>query len=203
MFILDKSTFVSGEAQFVAAKNFIRSIVIELDIGYNKTRVGVITVGTESSLEIAPNEYNEKRFLATGIDAIGNPFQPTPAVDMSEALRLARLEGFTELRGSRVRIPDILIFVVSHTLPYATSPVIAEIERLRDRNTAVIGVVFGTTDRNYHMDQLRQVVSPPASSNSFVTANANSLTSLQDNLVTRLCEEVPGKSASDRELTCR
>lgn len=198
VFILDASMFTTAE-QFADSSEFVRTVARGLDIGYNRTRVSVVTISDNSSSVIGLLEYSEKRFLLAAIDERVT-YRGTSVPDMASAVSIARTRSLTELNGDRPRVPDVVVFLVAHTLPYANAAVQSEINRLKDNNVEIIGLVYGTNDRAYHRGQLAQVVSEPIEGNSFVVGNTNSFNSILSNLNERLCGEIPA-CAGEADIT--
>ncbi len=182
---------MTSEQDFVDARDFIRNVIMEMDVAYTKTRVGLIIISDDPHIDISLNAHGNKESLVAAVDEIGDPFETSEVVDLSAALYLARTEAFAWSRGGREAMNDVLIFLISQDLPYNTSSVLREIDLLKEQQTSIIGIVFGANDTEQHMEQLRQIVSFPEE-NIFVTSNASLLSDKQEMIVNQICGEVPG-----------
>ena len=72
MFVLDMSSSV-GAQNFVIMKNFVKSVVQVLDIGPDRSKVGVITFSRIPYLNIHLDDYINEKDVLDAIDRI--PYQ--------------------------------------------------------------------------------------------------------------------------------
>jgi len=97
VFVLDSSGSI-GTANFLKVKQFVKDVINAFDIGFDKTRVGVIQYSDSVQLIFDLNKYSNKADMLAAVDRIvyiGSGTATHLALDDMTNVR------FTEARGAR------------------------------------------------------------------------------------------------------
>jgi len=120
VFVVDSSRSICGGDEpcnsWRSVLNFVNSVVNELNIGLDNTRVGFVryssVLATSNEFFLNGNQYNKIRVMSavsdvdyvTGGRLVG---------DLSNALQVARTEQFVSDRGDRIGAPNIIIVLMN------------------------------------------------------------------------------------------
>lgn len=111
MFILDGSGSV-GASNFDTVRDFVRGFVNGIDIGENRTQVGVILYSTSAEVVFHLNEYHNKSTMLEAIDDI--PYNGG-YTNTADGLCLLLEEGYAEENGARLSTDDVFYTTVVMT----------------------------------------------------------------------------------------
>lgn len=106
-FMVDSSTSV-GESNFQEAKDFVWSVVRNFPISNNDTRVAVIRYSSQADV-IFDFQFSAKNNVPFLKETLDNMEYVGGETKTELALDLARTGLFTEERGSRTKVPKILV----------------------------------------------------------------------------------------------
>lgn len=106
-FMVDSSTSV-GESNFQEAKDFVWSVVRNFPISNNDTRVAVIRYSSQADV-IFDFQFSAKNNVPFLKETLDNMEYVGGETKTELALDLARTGLFTEKRGSRTKVPKILV----------------------------------------------------------------------------------------------
>ena len=111
IFILDGSGSV-GTSNFDKVRDFVRGFVNELEIGANRTQVGIIRYSTSAEVVF---HLNERHIKSTLLEAIDNIPYTGGFTNTADALCLLLEEGYTEEKGARLSADDVFQITVVMT----------------------------------------------------------------------------------------
>ena len=97
MFVLDSSGSI-GSNNFVKIKTFVKDVINAFDIGFDKTRVGVVQYSTDVSRPFDLNDYGNKADMLAAVDRISYTAGGT---NTHLALDMMTNVSFTAPRGAR------------------------------------------------------------------------------------------------------
>ena len=98
-FLIDSSKSVNSD-DFNRQKEFIREILKEFPIGYEKSRVGVIQYGAGAMIKIKFNDYLTSSSLLRAVDDL--PYNEAKESRLDLALQIAQDDLFTLAAGARI-----------------------------------------------------------------------------------------------------
>ncbi len=197
VFLLDSSSR-TNQYDFEQIRGVTRSIVSELDIAMDKTRVGVASITSEGISEFSLQRYYEKQQMMEAILRIN--FRNQNA-NFSRALNYVNIEMFSKKSGMRtpeLPVPCILVFFISYDMALTINQVVmnATNSLKHNRQITVIGVIYGVpnSDTQNMMDQLDTLVTPyhEPDVHAFVTRSASDTRGQQTDIRDSICTAVPG-----------
>ena len=191
VFLIDASDSSTG-TDFDRSVNFVRGIASKLDIGSKKTRVGVATITDSGESPVYLSGYTDKQYLLNAIDTRVTYRGGTAA--FARSLQHVRTDQLSPATGARDNIPDVLLIVASETLNIGGADVKSEISQLRELGVFIIMIVYGDTVSKHAIDDsLVSIVANPLHSNRFTPSSSADLNTVSDDVLKRLCEEIPGR----------
>nr|XP_033802568.1 collagen alpha-3(VI) chain isoform X5 [Geotrypetes seraphini] len=112
IFLLDGSVNV-GNDDFTFVRNFLVSLINNLDVGREKMRIGVVQYSDTPKTEFRLDAYSDKSDVLTRVEQL--TLKGGMALNTGAALRFALENLFTEAGGSRINgnIPQILVLLVA------------------------------------------------------------------------------------------
>ena len=177
IFMLD-STGLFTPQKHSDAKNFIASQIDKLDIGENKTRVGVISLAGDGLPEVYLNDEYNKQGLISKVQQI--PFRNAPTFDVINTLSTAEEIMMRKGKGGR-----------EHKVPALMAPVIT-------RQPALDGPqddsLFNFVMVNFEVGRWSADLPEPGESqgNTFFLRDPNELQTIDGPFNEKLCKEIPG-----------
>ena len=190
MFLIDASDSSTG-TDFDRSVDFVRGIASKLDIGSTKTRVGVATITDSGESPVYLSGFSDKQYLLNAIDT-GVTYRGGTGA-FARSLQRVRTDQLSPGNGARDKIPDVLVIVASETLNIGGADVKSEISQLRELGVFIIMIVYGdTVSKNAIDDSLVSIVADPLESNRFTPSSSADLNTVSDDVLKRLCEEIPG-----------
>ena len=191
VFLIDASDS-STTTDFDRTVDFVRGIASKLDIGSTKTRVGVATITDSGESPVYLSGFSDKQYLLNAIDT-GVTYRGGTGA-FARSLQRVRTDQLSPGNGARDKIPDVLVIVASETLNIGGADVKSEISQLRELGVFIIMIVYGdTVSRNAIEDSLVSIVADPLQSNRFTPSSSADLNTVSDDVLKRLCEEIPGR----------
>ena len=107
MFVLDSSGSI-GSTNFQKMRNFVKTVINDLDIGPKRTQVGVIVFSSTASISFHLNAYANRQSLTAAVDRIPYINGGTKTAD---ALYLLISQGFAGARPKSQGVPRVAIVV--------------------------------------------------------------------------------------------
>ena len=114
VFAIDSSS-LTNERDFRYARDFIRSVVLRLQIRQEKTRVGIIAIVEGGVYEMRLSEFVDRNLMVDFIDRIS---YRGGMIDFPQFINFTMSRVFTEPEGGRAVVPNVLVMVASDTAIY-------------------------------------------------------------------------------------
>jgi len=121
VFVVDSSRSICGGddsscASWRSLLNFVNSIVDQLNIGFDNTRLGFVryssVFATSNEFFLNGNQYN-KRQVMSAVSDVDYVTGGRLVGDLSYALQVARTQQFVSDRGDRIGAPNIIILLMN------------------------------------------------------------------------------------------
>ena len=179
IFMLD-STGLFTPQKHNDAKNFIASQIDKLDIGENKTRVGVISLAGDGLPEVYLNDEYDKQGLISKVQQI--PFRNAPTFDVEKTISTAEEIMMRKGKGGR-----------EYKVPALLTPVINQQPALESLNS---------DDTNFDIPaavsfapRFSQDIPEPGQpqGNTFFLRDPNELQTIDGPFNEKLCKDIPGQ----------
>ncbi|KAJ1101693.1 hypothetical protein NDU88_006758 [Pleurodeles waltl] len=153
VFLIDSSVNM-GEITFEQMKEFLSSIVGELDVGFNKYQIGLAQYSGQAQTEFLLNTYPSREKVLDHIQSRLSYKGGPP--ETGRALRYVRSTFFTEEGGSRINqgVPQYAVLV---TAGKSKDEVQSSSQELRTSGVTVVSVGVNESD----LEQLASIATPP------------------------------------------
>ncbi|XP_008518093.2 collagen alpha-4(VI) chain-like [Equus przewalskii] len=184
VFLVDSSTSI-GPQNFQKVKNFLRSVVLGLDIGSDQVQVGLAQYNDNIYPAFQLNQYPLKSVV---LEQIQNLPYRTGGTNTGSALEFIRTNYLTEAAGSRAkdRVPQIVILVTDGE---SNDEVQEAADRLKEDGVLVYVVGVNVQD----IQELQKIASKPFEKFLFSTENFNILQDFSGSILQTLCLAVEGE----------
>ncbi|KAM6945834.1 uncharacterized protein FYW47_018163 [Aplochiton taeniatus] len=189
VFVIDSSESV-GPENFEIIKDFVIALVDRLTVGRNATRVGLVHYSLEVKLEFNLVRYTTKQDVK---QAVRNILYIGEGTYTGTAIRKATREAFY---SSRTGVRKVAI-VITDGQTDQREPVKLDMA-VREAHAANIEmfalVILNKTDptQTEFLKELRLIASDPDSEHMYHIDDFDTLTELENKLVSKLCEDVDG-----------
>ena len=107
MFVLDSSGSI-GSTNFQKMRNFVKTVINDLDIGPRRTQVGVIVFSSTASVSFHLNSYSDRQSLMAAVNRIPYIGSGTKTAD---ALYLLINQGFVGACPKNQGVPRVAMVV--------------------------------------------------------------------------------------------
>ena len=179
VFALDSSGSV-GRENFQKLLNFVISIIEEMNIQSEGTRVGLMTFSSRAYISFPMNKYEHldqvKRAILTTPYRYGDTYT-------ADALQLLREYFFTEFRGAREDVPDYAIMITDGVSNLRNGRTIPEAHRVQDEGIHIFSIGIGLTN----LEEIYAISSEPSSANTFLVKDFDELSKVGPDLVSAIC----------------
>lgn len=184
VFLVDSSTSI-GPQNFQKVKNFLRSVVLGLDISGDQVRVGLAQYNDNTFPAFQLNQYLLKSVVLEHIQNL--PYR-TGGTNTGAALEFIRTNYLTESAGSRAkdRVPQIVILVTDGE---SNDEAQEAADRLKEDGVVVYVVGINVQD----VQELQKIASKPFEKFLFNTENFNILQDVSGSILQSLCSAVEHK----------
>jgi len=130
VFLVDSSRSICGSdstcSNWRSVLNFVNSIVSQLNIGRDDTRVGFVRYSSSSETSnefyLNDNQFDRARIMAAVSGVWYSPGQSVTG-DLANALSVARTQQFASARGARIGAPNIIILLMNGGVSVASPAV--------------------------------------------------------------------------------
>ena len=180
--VLDTSGSVHWERFDEKVKPFIKSIINQLEVAQDRTRVGVITWGDESFLRFPLNKYPAKQDVLQAIDAL--PFTDG-RTNTASALKRLHTEMFIPSAGDRSEVPNHALILTDGQSNVNAINTLPEAILARKKG---IHITVATIGNNPSMLEIKGIASDPDSANVFKVDRYSQLPTLMSRLVGSVCD---------------
>ncbi|XP_074168927.1 collagen alpha-4(VI) chain [Rhinolophus sinicus] len=184
VFLVDSSTSI-GPQNFQKVKNFLRSVVLGLDIRSDQVRVGLAQYNDNIYPAFQLNQYPLKSVVLEHIQNL--PYR-TGGTNTGSALEFIRTNYLTEAAGSRAkdRVPQIVILVTDGE---SNDEVQEAADRLKEDGVVVYVVGVNVQD----VQELQKMASEPFEKFLFNIENFNILQDVSGGILQTLCSAGEGE----------
>lgn len=184
VFLVDSSTSI-GPQNFQKVKNFLRSVVLGLDIRSDQVRVGLAQYNDNIYPAFQLNQYPLKSVVLEHIQNL--PYR-TGGTNTGSALEFIRTNYLTEAAGSRAkdRVPQIVILVTDGE---SNDEVQEAADRLKEDGVVVYVVGVNVQD----VQELQKMASEPFEKFLFNIENFNILQDVSRGILQTLCSAGEGE----------
>ena len=179
-FIIDNSGSIEHD-EYESAKDFVISIVEDLNVGQDRTRVALITYSDTANLVFNLDRYDHRQEI---IPAIKELQYASGKTNTAEALRLATSQVFGNNNYNRQQFKDIIVLItdggsndVEQTILKATE---AKIQGI-----TILVVAVGNWLNRF---EVNEVASYPAVKTVFNVRNYDSLPTIRNVLAEAVCD---------------
>lgn len=191
VFLVDSSTSI-GPQNFQKVKNFLRSVVLGLDISSDQVRVGLVQYNDNIYPAFQLNQHPLKSVV---LEQIQNLPYRTGGTNTGSALEFIRTNYLTEAAGSRAkdRVPQIVILVTDGE---SNDEVQEAADRLKEDGIVVYVVGINVQD----VQELQKVASEPFEKYLFNIENFNILQDVSGGILQTLCSAVEGSIQASADV---
>ena len=181
-FVLDSSGSINDESRgrvdnWQIILGFTRMLTQNLNVGPSKTRIAVVSFSNKAEVWLHFDSFRGARNEIT--NAILNIPYDGGNTNTTGGLNVARTQVFSQGRGDRPNVPDIIILLTDGKPTVDTDRLPNEIDLLKRRNIPIIGVGVGPAVDN---DFLRRI-----SDHQFHVNDFNELRTLVQRIIDRSC----------------
>lgn len=166
MFVLDGSGSIKSD-RFGKVKELAITIVEQLEIRIDRTRVGVIYYSDYAIFAFNLIKYTVRQDLAEAINRISFIGNRTNTAD---ALHMLWSVAFTEQNGDRPNVRNIAIVITDGASNINPEMTVVEAIKVRQHN---IRVITGTLGDFVNMVEINMIASRPLEKNIFVALSYN------------------------------
>uniref|UniRef100_A0A0B7A6Y2 VWFA domain-containing protein n=1 Tax=Arion vulgaris TaxID=1028688 RepID=A0A0B7A6Y2_9EUPU len=139
VFVLDSSSNI-GTSNFLEMKNFVHEFLSFADVDSGEIRVGIVTFSDTARLEFQLNTYRTKALMNSAI----NNIQYSPgATNMADALKVVRMNMFTQNNGDRSDVANVVILLSANDISINSLQTAAEADATRAAGIQIYGVGIG------------------------------------------------------------
>lgn len=181
VFMLDSAGTVHFE-RFQNLTNFAISVVNQMDVGPNQTRVALVYWGGEGYVGFLLNQYNNKQDV---IQAIRNTPYLGNKTNTPSAFRTLRRIVLIEANGDRRDADNFVVFVANGESTVDPSLTIAEAIQSRLNGNHMITV--GVEPQMQNSLELEAITSFPRDFNSFYAPSFKALPNVTNGVVAAMC----------------
>eukprot|EP00052_Salpingoeca_macrocollata_P018910 m.155884 g.155884 ORF g.155884 m.155884 type:complete len:5601 (-) comp20817_c4_seq1:60-16862(-) len=168
---------------------FVQDVVEFFEIGYNKTRVGVATFSTSTTINFDLNSYFNKTAM---LNAIANIPYPEGGTYTRLALETVRTEMFTAASGARpesMGVSRVLVVITDGQANYGYEPNAAPYFAADALHTANINVFSMGIGTGADLTELQQIASLPYNTHVFQLEGFSELNELVNTMSASTCSE--------------
>ena len=166
VFVLDSSGSIT-RARFNVIKEMVISVVNELDVRVNRTRVGLIYWSNDAFVAFNMIDYGQvKQDVVEGIRRV--PYLSN-LTHTAAALRLVHDTAFQHHNGDRDGVPNVAVLVSdgNSNVDADQTPVEAAVCRMNDIRMVFVGIVY---DEHTDVTESLTIASRPVSQNLFTSS---------------------------------
>jgi collagen type VI alpha len=175
-------------------KQFVKNIINDMDIGENKTRVGMVKFANIGENLWFLNTYTTKTQLLGAVDSIAYAEGNT---NTSGGLRAMHYQQFIQHRGDRTEITKIAFVITDGVSTFDSEKTIPDAQAARHNAIQIFSI--GVTDR-INMNELREISSEPQEEkvNYFTSVDFGALDEIVTTLVQSTCSGTPADCTQSR-----
>ncbi|XP_041374199.1 uncharacterized protein LOC121387240 [Gigantopelta aegis] len=184
--LIDSSGSVGYES-FRKIKDYLRDFVSKLNIGADRTRVGVATFSQFSRAEIYLDSYYDKRDLMNAISGLTYEYGNT---NTASGIKLMRSAMFSNRHGDRPDVPNFAMVITDGLSNVNSKNTIPQADMAKKHGVHIFSVGVGTFDP-WEVDA---IATEPHEKNAFKVASFDNLNEISTRLIDAICRD-PGVCA--------
>ncbi|KAK3096894.1 hypothetical protein FSP39_004520 [Pinctada imbricata] len=181
-FVMDSSRSI-GLANYHKQKEFVKRLVGAFDLGYDKTRIGVVSYSNNYRLDIPLGSTGSVSQLRAAIDNV--PYHAR-GTNTGDAIQFVRTVGFSDGMARR-GVAQVMI-VITDGLSRFPAKTAQEASLAHDAGIYTFAIGIG---RGVDKGELSSIASNPDREFMFYVDGFDALNSIRDLLATRTCEKLP------------
>lgn len=170
-----------GDDNYVKLKSFLANFVNTIDVGIDKTRIGVLRFSNTANVEFYLNSYFKSEEINDAIRRMGYEGSYT---NIADGLRTARTNMFIKDKGDRPEIKNVLLLITDGESNREENLTKTEAQEARDAGITVF-VVGVTSDIN--INELHDIASPPVNEHYFNASDIDALEKIFQALLKQVC----------------
>ena len=179
-FILDNSGSV-GHDNYEKTKQFVVSIIEDLNVGEDRTRVAVVTYSDSAKLEFNLDKFNSRREMIPAVEELEYANGKT---NTAAALNLATSQIYGNSVFNRQNFQDIIVLFTDGGSNDAVQTVLKATEAKLQGITIIVVAVGGWVNRF----EVNEIASFPAAKNVFNVTDHRSLSGIRAALSAAVCD---------------
>ena len=172
------------EQQYQRTIDFAQRVVYGLDMAFDRTRVGVVTYGTQAKMQFGLNKYRTKREVINALS-----FNPNRGrTNTQEAISMMRRDLFKSSSGDRPGVQNVAVLVsdgYSNVNQYNTVP---EAGRAKNQGVAMYVVAIGDNVDMGEVNAMAGKSNEPPDSYVFRIRRDSEINRVADDLLDALCQ---------------
>ena len=170
---------------YIILKEFVKSLIDTLDIGPDRTRLGVVRFSTSVATEFQLDTYlNDKTAMKQHIDAM--PFEGFDT-NISGALQRARTDIFVENHGDRSFIPNVAIVIADGQSNINEAQTRPQARMLKNASGGTRVYVVAVVTRDFDQAELEYIASDPDRDHYFESPAITTLPVVKCKLLKHVC----------------
>jgi Mg-chelatase subunit ChlD len=182
VFVIDASGSIR-ENRFIDVLNYVRNVVKELEIAFDRVRVGVLTYSDGPRIRFNLNTYQNKEDV---LQAIENIEWTQGKTNTADALRRMRIEMFNTANGDRLDVPNFAVVITDGESNVNDEKTIPEAIEARIDGIHVIAVVVGNGHQSL---EIKGIASDPDEENILNVNRFSLLNTIETRLVQAVCDD--------------
>ena len=179
-FILDTSGSV-GYQNYESAKDFVSTIIEDINVGQDRTRVALITYSDTANLIFNLSRYDSRREI---MPAIAELRYAEGKTNTAAALSLATSQVFGNSMYNRPQMKDIIVLLTDGGSNDVEQTVLKATEAKLQGITIIVVAVGDWVNRF----EVNEVASFPSDKNVYNVKNYNSLSNIRNALAVAVCD---------------
>ena len=199
--ILMDSSGSIGQSDFEKEKKFVYDLVSNLDVGFNETRIGIMTFSDTTEIITDFSKTTNKSDILNRISKI--KYIHPKSTNTANALIKANKEILVERKGMRPLeegVPKIVL-VITDGVSDDTVETLKQAKKIKERGISMISIGIG---KEVNMKELKELATIP--NNQYLVENFDSVLKIINSISTKTCKqpaqagiEIPISSRVDKD----
>ena len=172
---------LSASIQYKMIVNFVRETIYNLDVSFNRVRVGVVTYHTTVHVQFHLNTFRGREEILNAVEG----FDAGGKTNTYGALQACREQIFTDSSGDRTGVPNIAILVSDGDSNIDSHKTQEAAEELRNAQAEIFAVGVGPNPR---IGKINGIASDPDNTHVFYMKDSSEVVRAADKLTEELCQ---------------
>lgn len=182
VFVVDASGSIR-ENRFKIVLDYVAGVIDNLEVGKDRTRIGLITYSDTATVRFNLNKYTRKEDI---LQVVKSQLWIQGKTNTADALRLMRTQLFTEANGDRLDVPNYAIVLTDGESNINAEMTVKEAIQARIEGAHVIVVTVSEKPTL----EIKGIASDPDDQNILFVEKFSMLPSLSNRLVKAVCDDV-------------